>query len=55
MTLEEDSKSVMAGTFGDNDVAVVNVRLNIVLVEVVLQYRVPGFAVIVCRETDLTR
>ena len=55
MRLEEDSESVAAGTFHDDDVAVMDVRLDVVLVEVVFRDWIPLCSVIVCGKTDLTR
>lgn len=55
MGLEEDSKPMASRSFDDDDIAVMDVRLNVVLVEVVFGYRKPLRAVIVCGKMDLTR
>ena len=52
--LEEDLELVMVGTFHNGCIAVVDVWLNVVLVEVVLRHGIPISAIIMCWEMDLT-
>lgn len=53
--LEENLESVVVGTFHDNDVAIMDVWLDMVLVEIVSCSRIPLHSVIVCWEADLMR
>ena len=53
--LEEDSESVVTGTLYDYGVAVVDVRLDMILVEVVFWDWIPSCSVVECREADLAR
>ena len=55
MRFEEDSESVVTGTFYDDNIAVMDVWLNMVLVEVIFWHWISLRAVIACRETNLTR
>lgn len=53
--LEKDSESMALGSFHDDDVAVMDVRLDVILMEVIFRYWMPVPAVVVCGKLDLTR
>ena len=55
MGLKENSESMALGSFDDNNIAVVDISLDVVLVEIVFRYGNSLPAIVMSGEMDLTR
>lgn len=53
--LKENSESMALGSFDDNNIAVVDISLDVVLVEIVFRYGNSLPAIVMSGEMDLTR